>query len=281
MEWVTEAVRGLSDLPFPLLLAVAGVLAFAESGLGVGSVVPGETAVVILGAAAADPVRYPVMLVVVALGVTAGDHVGYWLGRSNGERMRETRAVRRLGVRHWDRATGALRRYGAAAVFVTRLVPVVRTLTPAAAGVANVPYRRFLVASLAGSLLWSAVFVSLGAFAGASASRLEQLLGWGAWIVFGLAAALIIAVLVVRRARSRSGGRRAAASAAPGDKPDEPPNAKPDEVRGEVRGEVPDGPSGVRDGPANAQPGEVRGETAGGGFDVEFDDASCPDRAPA
>lgn len=204
MEWVTEWVRGLSDLPFPLLLAVAGVLAFAESGLGVGSVVPGETAVVILGAASADPARYPAMLLVVALGVTAGDHVGYWLGRSNGERMRETRAVRRLGVRHWDRATAALRRYGAAAVFVTRLVPVVRTLTPAAAGVAGVPYRRFLLASLAGSLLWSAVFVSLGAFAGASASRLEQLLGWGAWVLFGLAAAVAAAVLLVRRRTRRT-----------------------------------------------------------------------------
>ncbi|MFD0899738.1 DedA family protein [Actinomadura sediminis] len=205
MEWITEWVRGLSDLPFPLLLAVAGVLAFAESGLGLGSVVPGETAVLILGAAAADPARYPVMLLVVALGVTAGDHVGYWLGRSHGERMRETRAVRRLGVRHWDRSTAALRRYGAAAVFVTRLVPVVRTLTPAAAGVAKVPYRRFLLASLAGSLLWSGVFVSLGAFAGASASRLEQLLGWGAWVLFGLAAALAAAVLLFRRRARRAG----------------------------------------------------------------------------
>ncbi|WP_051300175.1 MULTISPECIES: DedA family protein [Actinomadura] len=204
MEWVTEWVRGLSDLPFPLLLAVAGVLAFAESGLGVGSVVPGETAVVVLGAAAADPARYPVMLLVVALGVTAGDHVGYLLGRANGERMRETRAVRRLGVRHWDRAAAALRRYGAAAVFVTRLVPVVRTLTPAAAGVANVPYRRFLLASLAGSLLWAAVFVSIGAFAGASASRLEQLFGWGAWILFGLAAAAAAAVLLLRRRARRA-----------------------------------------------------------------------------
>ncbi|OLT31692.1 hypothetical protein BJF79_00355 [Actinomadura sp. CNU-125] len=251
MEWVTEGVRGLSDLPFPLLLAVAGVLAFAESGLGVGSVVPGETAVVILGAAAADPVRYPAMLVIVALGVTAGDHVGYWLGRTNGERMRETRAVRRLGVRHWDRATGALRRYGAAAVFVTRLVPVVRTLTPAAAGVANVPYRRFLLASLAGSLLWSAVFVSLGAFAGASASRLEQLLGWGAWILFGLVAALIVVVLAVRR---RARANRDAAEDEPADAVDEAPSPGADET-------------------PSAEPVEA----AGG----EFDDVSCPDRAPA
>ncbi|MEV4247717.1 VTT domain-containing protein [Streptosporangium canum] len=67
-------------------------------------------------------------------GVTAGDHVGYLLGRRYGGRMRELAVVRRLGVRHWDRATAAPRRHGAAAVFVTRLIPIVRTLTPAAVG---------------------------------------------------------------------------------------------------------------------------------------------------
>lgn len=202
MDWLTEGVRALSDLPFPLVGAVAAVMAFAESGLGLGSVFPGETGVLILGAAATGPVRFAVMLVLVALGVTAGDHVGYWLGRRYGDRMRGTRVVRRLGVRHWDRATTALRRHGAWAVFVTRLIPVVRTLTPAAAGASQVPYGRFLPASLAGSLLWSAVYVSLGAFAGASATRLEQMLGRASWALLVLLAVLVVAVTLIRRRRN-------------------------------------------------------------------------------
>ncbi|MFI7644111.1 DedA family protein, partial [Nonomuraea sp. NPDC049400] len=73
---------------------------------------------------------------------------------------------------------------------------------PAAAGASKVPYWRFLPASLAGSLLWSAVYVSLGAFASASASQLAQTLGHGAWIVFGLIAAFTIVAVRVRSKRA-------------------------------------------------------------------------------
>ncbi|MFC5818497.1 DedA family protein [Nonomuraea harbinensis] len=203
MDWIAEGVQAVSDLPFPLLGLVAGAMAFAESGLGVGSVLPGETGVLLLGVAATTPGRFAALLLIVALGVTAGDHVGYWLGQRYAGRMRDTRAVRRLGVRHWDRATDALHRHGAAAVFLTRLVPVVRTLTPAAAGAAHLPYNRFLPASLAGSLLWSAVYVGLGAFAGASAAHLEGLLGRFSWLLLA-AVALVAAAVAVLRRRSRA-----------------------------------------------------------------------------
>ncbi|MFI6815945.1 DedA family protein [Nonomuraea sp. NPDC050328] len=204
MDWITEVIHVISDLPFPAVGAVAGLMAFAESGLGLGSVFPGETGVLLLGAAAVTPARFVVLLLLVALGVTAGDHVGYLLGRRYGERMRDLAVVRRLGVRHWDRATGALRRYGAAAVFLTRLIPVVRTLTPAAAGAAQLRYRSFLPASLAGSLSWSALYVTLGAFAGASAVELERLLGRASWILLGALIVLFVVVGLIRRRRTLS-----------------------------------------------------------------------------
>ncbi|WP_232835268.1 DedA family protein [Actinocorallia populi] len=183
---------------------MAGALAFAESGLGVGSVIPGETGVLLLSAGATGPGRFVALLLIVAVGVTAGDHVGYLLGRRYGGRMRDLAVVRRLGVRHWDRAVAALHRYGAAAVFVTRLIPVVRTLTPAAAGAAQVRYGHFLSASLAGSLLWAAFYVSLGAFAGASATRLEQLLGRASWILLAALVVLFLVVRLIRRGRTKA-----------------------------------------------------------------------------
>src|SRR5829696_748014 len=109
-------------------LALGFCLAFAESGLGLGIVLPGETAVVVLAATMGTPAEMVMLGVAVMFGATAGDHVGY-----------------------------LLRRRGGLAVFATRLVPVVRTLTPAAAGAAALEYRRFAPASLAGSATWSAV----------------------------------------------------------------------------------------------------------------------------
>lgn len=202
-ELVTEWLETLAGLPFPLVLLVAWALAFAESGLGVGMLFPGETGVLILGTTATTLPRVVVMVAIVGVGVTAGDHVGFLLGRRYGARMRDTRVVRRLGVRHWDRAVGALRKYGAAAVFLTRLLPIVRTLTPAAAGSAGVRYARFLLASLAGGLLWGGLYVGGGALAGASVAYVEQVLGRASWGLFGALVVVVLGVVLWRRLRSR------------------------------------------------------------------------------
>ncbi|MFI0349554.1 DedA family protein [Actinomadura sp. 9N407] len=247
MEWFVDYVRTLGDLPLVPLLLVGWALAFAESGLGVGSIVPGETAVILLGTAAATPARFVLMMLAVGLGVTAGDHVGYFLGRRYGERMGRTRVVRKLGTRHWDRATDALRHHGAAAVFLTRLVPVVRTLAPAAAGASGLRYARFLPASLAGSLLWAGVYVGIGAFAGASASRLEDLAGRLGLILLGGLAVLVIAWTVLRRRRAPKGEP----NVPPGRSQDEPELPSPS---GAVSEEAPKPESPQGDGSSDLQP---------------------------
>lgn len=152
-------------------LGLGLALAFAESGLGLGMLLPGETAVVVLAARLDAPTDLLLLGVAVAVGASLGDHVGYVLGRRHGDALRETRAVRRLGRHHLDRAMDLLHRRGAVAVLLTRLVPVVRTLTPAAAGAAGLEYRRFVVASLAGSGLWSATYVGGGRWDGRRGDR--------------------------------------------------------------------------------------------------------------
>ncbi|MGI9083764.1 MAG: DedA family protein [Aeromicrobium sp.] len=100
---------------------------------------------------------------------SSGDHLGFAIGRRYGDSLRQTRVVRRLGVHQYDRAAAKLRRHGGLAAFLTRLVLVVRTLTPAAAGASGHSYRRFAPASLAGSALWAGVYVGGGSAAGALA----------------------------------------------------------------------------------------------------------------
>ena len=186
MAWLSESLDLLRSWPAPVMLSGAAVFALAESGLGVGMLVPGETVVLVLGAALGESPLIVALFVVVALAGSAGDHIGYALGRRYGTRLRETRVVRRLGQENWDRANHALRRHGARAVFLTRLIPVVRTLTPAAAGVAAVPYRRFLPASLTGAFLWSATFTFTGAAAGASIEHVETVIARTGWVLAGL-----------------------------------------------------------------------------------------------
>jgi membrane protein DedA with SNARE-associated domain/phosphatidylglycerophosphate synthase len=174
LEWVGSIA---SALPTALVLALGALFAFLENGLGLGFFVPGETVVVVLAAALSDPGSAVIMFAVVVVAGCAGDHVGYLLGRHFGSNMRELKLVQRMGVNNWDRAVDVLKRRGALAVFLTRLVPVIRTLTPATAGVARVPYPAFLFASLAGAATWAAIYVGAGFLLRSSLEVVRESLG--------------------------------------------------------------------------------------------------------
>jgi membrane protein DedA with SNARE-associated domain/phosphatidylglycerophosphate synthase len=203
--WVNDAATALPD---PLIWLLGLLFTTAESGLWLGLVVPGEPVVLLLAAMLDSAPGALVLFLAVALGGSLGDQLGYLVGRRSGGRLRDSVIVRRLGVDGWDRAVEALERRGAQAVFLTRLVPVLRCLTPTAAGVARVPYRSFLAASLLGSLLWSAVYVGVGSLVRATLDTVRQYLGATGWV---LLFALVVVVTVVATARFRRG------AAIPGD----------------------------------------------------------------
>ncbi len=203
--WVNDAATALPD---PLIWLLGLLFTTAESGLWLGLVVPGEPVVLLLAAMLDSAPGALVLFLAVAVGGSLGDQLGYLLGRRSGGRLRDSAIVRRLGVHGWDRAVEALERRGAQAVFLTRLVPVLRCLAPTAAGVARVPYRSFLAASLLGSLLWSAVYVGVGSLVRATLDTVRQYLGATGWV---LLFALVVVVTVVAIARFRRG------AAIPGD----------------------------------------------------------------
>ncbi|GAB3543207.1 membrane protein DedA with SNARE-associated domain [Actinopolyspora lacussalsi] len=185
MSVVSELLAAIAGLPRPLLVVAVGALVLGECTLGIGFVVPGESGLLIASAAVTDFGFFLTLSLSVALFAALGDNIGFLLGRRYGWRLRESAAVRKLGQRHWDRAGTLLRRYGVGAVFVSRFLPVVRTLTPAAAGSSGLGYGRFLPASLLGAGAWSASHVAIGWLAGASAKYVEHILGGAGWVVLG------------------------------------------------------------------------------------------------
>jgi membrane-associated protein len=180
---------------------VAGPLAFSETAIGFGFVVPGETGVLLMATTVNGTSRFLMMSLVVWLSAAAGDSFGYWMGRRYGVRLRDTRLLARVGRRHWDRTAEMLDRYGVAAVLVARFLPGVRALTPVSVGTFRVSYPRFLVASLGGALVWAVAHVAVGAFAGASVKYIESIIGTTGWVVLGILAAVAVVVTLRRRRR--------------------------------------------------------------------------------
>ena len=188
----------------PVLLLAGWLFAFAESALGLGVLVPGETVVLLLGAATGGWEQVLLVVAVAATGASAGDHVGYLLGRRHGGRLRGSRLVRRAGTAHWDRAACLLRRRGTSAVVVSRLLPLVRTLMPAAAGASGLTYPRFLAASTVGAVVWAGMWACAGAAAGAALPRVATVLGGAGWVVLAAVVLVAAVVLALRRRTVRA-----------------------------------------------------------------------------
>ena len=204
---MTAFLDWLAQLPPAWVVVAAGLLVFGECTLGLGFIAPGETGLFVLGTTATSPSAFVLMWLVTTVCAVGGDSAGFLIGRRYGARLRETRIVRRHGARHWDRATDFLRKRGAVAVLIAIFLPVLRTLLPAAAGAAGLPYRTFLPAVLVGATGWCALHIGLGAAAGETARRIEKLVGTGSTIA-AVAVVVVVAVVVLRR-RSGIEKRRA------------------------------------------------------------------------
>ena len=76
-----------------------------------------------------------------------------------------------------DLAKGWFRERGRSAVFLCRLIPIVRSLISIPAGIARMPFVPFLVFTAAGSLLWNTVLVYAGRSAGDSWEKVSAAFG--------------------------------------------------------------------------------------------------------
>ena len=134
MALLTDVLEWLQALPQPALVGATGALVFAECTIGLGFIAPGEGGLLIAATTVDSVARFLVLWAVVTVCAGLGDSIGFAIGRRFGPRLRETKLIQKYGADGWDKATGILRRRGAWAVFFARFLPVVRTLTPAAAG---------------------------------------------------------------------------------------------------------------------------------------------------
>jgi len=123
-----------------------------------------------------------------------GDNLGYWAGRSlarprllRGRRFLFLTAQRLcLAERYFDR-------YGAWTVFAARFVAVLRITAGPAAGVAGMSWKRFTAANAAGAIVWATAVAAAGYYAGPALESVRRVLGWGTWVVVGLAAVAALA----------------------------------------------------------------------------------------
>lgn len=150
------------------IYAILFSVVFAETGLIVTPILPGDSLLFATGAiAATGALDIRVALLVLFAAAVAGDAVNYAIGRAAGARViraAETnpRWRRWINPDHIGRAHAFFERHGGKAVVLGRFMPIVRTFVPFVAGAAAMSYPSFAFYNVTGAIVWVSVCTGLG-----------------------------------------------------------------------------------------------------------------------
>ncbi len=147
----------------------AAAVIFAECGLLIGFFLPGDSLLFTVGLLVAqDKISYPLWVCCAVLTVAAllGNACGYLIGDKVGPRIFHREDSRLFKKEYVEKTHAFFEKYGNRAILLARFVPIVRTFITVMAGVGTMRFRRFMVYSTIGAVLWATGVTLLGHWLG-------------------------------------------------------------------------------------------------------------------
>lgn len=156
------------------LITSFGVLAillvvFAESGLLIGFILPGDSLLFTSGYMVQQNILHidiHIFAILVFIAAVLGDSVGYSFGHKVGRKLFEKENSRFFKKKYLEQTEKFYDKHGSVTIVLARFAPIVRTFAPIVAGAGKMHYKTFLIFNLIGGFLWSSLFIYLGFHAG-------------------------------------------------------------------------------------------------------------------
>jgi membrane-associated protein len=174
IQTIIDFVRSLTD-PERLIQLLSTLLSgwlgyaalfavvYSETGLMVGFFLPGDSLLFTVGVVAgAGHLNIALVNVLLMAAAMLGDSTGYLLGRKTGPRIFSRPDSRFFKREHLMRTKAFYERYGGKTIVYARFLPIIRTFSGLMAGVAGMPYLRFLPFSVCGGIGWVFFMTMLG-----------------------------------------------------------------------------------------------------------------------
>jgi membrane-associated protein len=206
-----QTLTALAAQHAALMFAALFLVIFAETGLVIFPLLPGDSLLFVAGTViAASGIDIHLLVLTLWIAAVLGDSVNYGIGHYIGpkafHRRHETRLGRWLKPEYLDRTHRFYEKYGAFTIVVCRFVPIVRTFAPFLAGIGAMTYRKFLTYNVIGAAIWVASLTYAGYLFGNIPWVKDNL----AWIVVGIVivSVLPMAVQFVKERHARAARRR-------------------------------------------------------------------------
>jgi membrane-associated protein len=147
------------------------LIIFAESGLLLGIIFPGDSLLFTAGLFAATS-KFGLNIFAVSSGAflaaVLGAQVGYWIGKKYGPRLFSRPDSRIFKAEYVERSRTFFTKHGSKAIVLARFVPFVRTLAPPMAGMGDMDLKTFTIFNVVGAALWAVGVTMLGYVVGDS-----------------------------------------------------------------------------------------------------------------
>lgn len=150
---------------YPLVWGIV----FAESGLLVGFLLPGDSLLFVAGfmcSLAKTGLDIRVMAFGCFVFAVVGDSVGYYTGKRFGRKLFDKEDSKFFKKKHLIAAEDFFSIQGKTAIILARFMPFVRTFAPIVAGIAAMRYQTFMQYNVVGGFGWAIGLTALGYFLG-------------------------------------------------------------------------------------------------------------------
>ena len=143
-------------------LYVVLFIIFAETGLFVGFFLPGDSLLFITGVIIANStpkfgnvfIDLAYWMTLISLAGVVGNILGYWYGSKFGHMLMKREDSRLFKKKYIHDAHEFYEKKGGMAIFLARLLPIVRTFAPIVGGMVDMNYRKFSYYNILGCLAW-------------------------------------------------------------------------------------------------------------------------------
>lgn len=150
-----------------------------------------------------------VVFILSVLGDIIGDIILYSIGYFGGRRAL-LKAEKLLNVKQSfvERLEQKFKRHGAKIIFSVKAGTGLCWITFILAGSVKMHFKKFLLYTFWGGIIWSSLLVVIGYFFGYAAEKIEQYIKYAGLVVFVVAVAVVITINIYKKLRTESFIRR-------------------------------------------------------------------------